>query len=395
MSVLTADVDWSDQQRAALGAIEAWRTNGNGAPFYYLAGGAGTGKTTLAREIGRRAGNAVYAAFTGKAADVMRRKGCTDASTIDSLIYTPKLELSRAAVPPCAFVQACLAGKRCQHFRERFIGRTLNEDSAVVGTKLVVIDECSMIGEQMGEDLLSFGTKVLVLGDEAQLPPVMDTGHFTGREPDYQLTEVHRQALGSPVIKLATLAREGRALPHGPHGDSAVLSGDDPQSLDDMLADDQIIVGTHRMRHRINEQIRHKLGYGGATPVIGEKVLCLKNNKAKGLHNGTLWTVVDAAPPRGGFVALEIEDDARRRVAVEAPVEGFNLRDSGGVDLPGQPFAFGYCLTCHKSQGSQWDSVLVIDESRVFRADRWRWLYTAITRAADRVTVVQPPQRSA
>jgi exodeoxyribonuclease-5 len=156
-----------------------------------------------------------------------------------------------------------------------------------------------------------------------------------------------------------------------------------------MLAHDQVIVGTHRMRHRVNDQLRRKLGYAGATPAIGEKVLCLKNNKQKGLHNGTLWTVVGSAPPRGGFVALEIEDDAQHRVAVEAPVEGFNLRDGSGADLPGQPFTFGYAITCHKAQGSQWGSVLVIDESRVFRADRWRWLYTAITRAADRVTVVQ------
>jgi len=241
----------------------------------------------------------------------------------------------------------------------------------------------------MGEDLLSFNTPVLVLGDPGQLPPIMGTGYFTSRGPDFQLTEVHRQALDSPVIALATLAREGRVLPKGQHGDSAVVARDG-LSPDDLLAVDQIICGTNRTRHRINDRIRRKLGHSDPTPAVGEKVLCLKNHKQKGLHNGTLWTVVDATPPCRGFVALTVEDDDRRRVDVEAPVDGFNLREGSGADLPGQPFAFGYAITCHKSQGSQWGSVLVIDESRWFRADRWRWLYTAITRAADRVTVVQP-----
>jgi len=157
-----------------------------------------------------------------------------------------------------------------------------------------------------------------------------------------------------------------------------------------MLAHDQIICGTHRMRHRVNAMIRHKLGFNGDTPAVGEKLLCLRNDKQLGLHNGTLWTVTKSGLPRRGFVELEIEDDTQHRVAVEAPIDGFTSRDGSGAELPGQPSAFGYCLTCHKAQGSQWGSVLVIDESRWFRADRWRWLYTAITRAADRVTVVQP-----
>jgi exodeoxyribonuclease-5 len=383
-------VGWSGQQRAALDATEQWLARGGGTPFY-LAGYAGTGKTTLAREIGRLAGNTLFAAFTGKAADVMRRKGCAGASTIDGLIYTPELEVSCAAVPPCAVIQTCPAvrgGQRCPHVRERFIGRTLNKQSEAAAADLVVIDEVSMVGEQMGRDLLSFDTSVLVLGDPAQLPPIMGAGFFTSRAPDFQLTEVHRQALGSPVIQLATLVREGRALPRRKYGDSAVVSRREV-SLADMLAHDQVIVGTHRTRCSVNQMIRRKLGYGGATPEIGERVLCLKNNKQKGLHNGTLWTVVDTAPPCRGFVALEVEDDNRCRIDVEAPVDGFCLHNGSGTDLPGQPFAFGYAITCHKSQGSQWPSVLVIDESRVFRHDRHRWLYTAITRAAERVTVVR------
>lgn len=188
MSVLALDIVWSGQQSAALDAVEEWLAHGNGTPFY-LAGYAGTGKTTLAREIGRSAGDAVFAAFTGKAADVMRRKGCADATTIDSLIYIPQLAVTCAASPPCAVIQSCPAmrdGNRCQHRRERFIGRTLNQQSAVADADLVVIDEVSMVGAQMGRDLLSFNTPVLVLGDSGQLPPIMDTGFFTSRAADFK-----------------------------------------------------------------------------------------------------------------------------------------------------------------------------------------------------------------
>jgi exodeoxyribonuclease V len=379
---------WSPQQSAALDAVERWLERGDGAPFY-LSGYAGTGKTTLAREIGRLAGNTVFAAYTGKASHVLRRKGCADASTIDSLIYTPEVETSCAAVPPCADARACHdGGERCPYVRERFIGRILNKQSEATDADLIVIDEVSMVGEQMGTDLLSLTRPVLTLGDDAQLPPVMGTGYFTNHGPDFLLTEVHRQALGSPVIALATAARECRDLPKGWHGDSRVMSRRD-LSLDDMLAVDQVIVGRHVTRTGVNEQIRRKLGHGGTTPESGEKIICLKNNRAKGLFNGSTWTVVKTAPPRHGFVELEIEDDDGHRIGVDAPVDGFLLRDGSGAELPGEPFTYGYAITAHKAQGSQWDSVLVIDESQVFRADRYRWLYTAITRAAERVTVVQ------
>jgi exodeoxyribonuclease-5 len=374
-------IAWSPQQVAAQAKIERWRSNGV-EPFY-LAGYAGTGKSTLASEIARRCGGSVvYGAYTGKAAAVMRAKGCHGATTIDSLIYHPAVSISCAADPPCEHPPC---RDRCRYARERFIGRTLNPESAVAGADLVIIDEVSMVDARMGRDLLSFGVPVLVLGDNAQLPPIGGAGFFTRREPDFQLTEVHRQAFGSPIIKLATRVREGLMLQHGTYGDSAVVEdvGDA-----DMLDVDQVIVGTHRLRHRINKKMRRALGFTGTTPERGEKVLCLKNNRAKNLRNGTLWTVIEAASLSDGFITMTVKGDEGETVEVIAPEEGFSSYDSNGADLPEQPFAFGYCITCHKAQGSQWDSVLVFDESDVFREHCQRWLYTAITRAAKRVVVV-------
>jgi exodeoxyribonuclease-5 len=376
---------WSPQQIKALAGIDRWLKSCDDA-WFYLAGYAGTGKTTLAKEIARRAGGDVaFGAFTGKAAAVMRQKGCIDADTIDHLIYRPHLHIDCARADPCAKPEKCPAD--CRYRRERFVGRELRKDSEVHKANLVIIDECSMVDQEMAEDLLSFGTPVLVLGDPAQLPPVYGAGYFTNDEPDFMLTEVHRQAFGSPIIELATCAREGKRCRLGDYGDSAVLDWDD-MSVADWLAHDQIIVGTHRLRHRINRKCRRHLGFDGDVPEAGEKLLCLRNNRARGLRNGTLWTVIEAGRERKGFVDLVVDGEDGTRIACHAPVEGFNLRDGSGSDLPGHPFTFGYAITCHKAQGSQWGSVLVFDESAVFRRDRWKWLYTAITRAVDCVTIV-------
>src|SRR5690606_24430402 len=99
---------------------------------------------------------------------------------------------------------------------------SLNRDSAIDKAALVVIDECSMVDEEVGRDLLSFGKPVLVLGDPAQLPPIAGGGFFTEVEPDIMLTEVHRQAADDPIIHLSMLAREGRGLDYGIYGDSRV-----------------------------------------------------------------------------------------------------------------------------------------------------------------------------
>ena len=168
-------MDFSPHQDAALTAVDDWlksKPGQKGHPqVFRLFGYAGTGKTTLARHIADGVdGKVLYTAFTGKAASVMRSKGCEGASTIHSLIYKPRE-----------------SGEEIPSF-------DLWDEAPASKAKLIIVDECSMVDAELGRDLLSFGVPLLVLGDPAQLPPIQGGGFFTDAEPDAMLTEVHRQA---------------------------------------------------------------------------------------------------------------------------------------------------------------------------------------------------------
>jgi exodeoxyribonuclease V len=331
------------------------------------------------RQVRRRvSGMVIFCSVTGRACAVLTRKG-SPADTIDSLIYSRQRVEFCADKPPCDGI----CRERCEHKREHFEDKTVSTDSPVATADLVVCDEVSMLGKAMGEDLLSFGTPVLVLGDIGQLPAIGDGGYFTARTPDYHMSRIHRQAQGSPIVRLATRARYGVPLAVKRYGDSAVARDIGDDELTDF---DQIIVGTHRKRRVINRRVRKRLGFKGEFPQPGEKLVCLKNYRPLGLRNGELHHVVEAVPD-GAFVEMTVCGDVGRNVDVVAPMAGFH-GDGNGSELPEQPFDFGYAITCHKAQGSEFDAVLVFDESAVFRDYSRNWLYTAITRGAQRVTVV-------
>jgi exodeoxyribonuclease-5 len=363
---------WSPQQDSAIQAVEAWLKDRYADQVFYLAGFAGTGKTTLAKEFaGDVRGRVLFAAFTGKAALVLRRKGCRDASTIHSLIY--KVEDDEERWQP--------------KFR-------LNPLSAVKDAALVVIDECSMVGEELGRDLLSFGTKLLVLGDPAQLPPVKDAGFFTRRRPDVMLTAVHRQARDNPIIRMSMIVREGGRLAHGTYGESRVVAREEI-GPGDVLVADQVLVGLNRTRRSYNDRIRALQGRMAAAPEPGDKLVCLRNNRAKKLLNGGLWTLerIEDDDDTGLTLMVSSEDQVERHpTEVYVRREFFEGREdalSADQRRRTDEFTYGYALTVHKAQGSQWDNVLVLDESSAFQEDRAKHLYTALTRAAERITVVR------
>lgn len=375
-------MQFSPQQDEALKAVATWLKAGR-PQLFRLFGYAGTGKTTLARYFAEHVdGQVQFAAFTGKAAQVLRSKGATNARTIHSLIYRPRGEEA---------VEDETTGKTSMS--PTF---SLNRQSPIAKAALVVIDECSMVDEQLGRDLLSFGTPILVLGDPGQLPPISGGGFFTEQEPDFLLTEIHRQARDNPIIRMALDVREGRDLAYGDYGGARVI-GKDEVTQDLVLDADQVLVGTNRTRRRYNRRLRELKGFTADYPQAGDKLVCLRNDPAKGLLNGSLWKVMTASretvKPGINLLVSPEEDDPDRGVAkiklLKAAFEDAEAEISWQQKRRFDDFDYGYALTVHKAQGSQWNDVVLFDESWAFKDTRERWLYTAITRAAERLTIVR------
>lgn len=374
---MTEPLSWGRQQASALTGIGKWLDTPNAKPIFRLFGYAGTGKSTLAKHIAATiTGNTVFCAYTGKAARVMQRYGCANASTIHSLIYKPVIDVHTMQV----------------------IDYTLNfQDSPLLDADLCVVDECSMADERIGRDLLAFNVPLLVMGDPMQLPPVKGEGFFINAEPDVMLTEVHRQALDNPITYMATEIRKGNRLPIGRYGSSRVT-----RKSQDYLGFSQVIAGRNVTRHAINTTMRELRGYAKQSPVfplVGEKLVGLKNNRANGLLNGTLWEVLSVNHMSNRLTMnLKELDGLDMEIKAVVPEECFTQRgradfderalfDKYGKNAPDR-MDFGDCLTGHKMQGSQAQSILVVDEAYCFREYETHWRYTAITRAIDSVTLM-------
>ena len=152
---------------------------------------------------------------------------------------------------------------------------------------------------------------------------------------------------------------------------------------------DVVLVGLNDTRRRINRIRRRRLGFKSEEPRLGESVVCLRNDYSVPVFNGSTWTVTRSGivdqPP---IVCLNLSNDYDR-VSVTVPLHCFTNPDDGFDWRRGmQQFDFGYGLTVHKSQGSEWGDVALINESGAFREQARRWLYTGITRASNRLTIV-------
>jgi len=193
------NITLSQAQGRAIAAIRDWfETRRHDQQIFRLFGYAGTGKTTITamaiEALGLEAmtpgglGGVLFAAFTGKAALVMTRKG-TPAQTIHSLIYrvseatpeeiervTEDLSALRHDLPRMGPAERDFAMTRIAQLEMRLEDIhqpkfLLNEQSILRDADLLVLDEVSVVGEDLGRDLLAFGKPILVLGDPGQLPP--------------------------------------------------------------------------------------------------------------------------------------------------------------------------------------------------------------------------------
>jgi exodeoxyribonuclease V len=330
---------------------------------FSIGGYAGVGKSVLLATAANIMPDALCCAPTGKAACVLRSKlRRSDVDTIHATIY----RLVGKSVDPKTM-------KRLLHFNRLHFPGALRDET-------LMIDEASMIDQRMARDLIATGAKIALFGDVGQLPPVNGKQYLV--RPDYTLQTIHRQALGSAIIRQAhNVRRTGRYEPDGP--DFQVRCATD----DDYLVSSIIITFFRKTRWQVNNRMRQLLGFTRVGyPQAGEQILCLMNAPLYGVYNGGVYTTV--APYSEGTKTMVVDVDGH---AVEIPFCGFttgdDLIDDEGLTTT---FSFGYAVTGHKSQGSEWENVLVVDECPRW-VDRRRWRYTAFTRATSCVLVARAP----
>jgi exodeoxyribonuclease V len=384
-TALAPDITPSDEQAGAIKKIVEWYRQKNGPQEYYVAGYAGTGKSTVCSiaidELRDRCGvkNVRTAAYTGKAASVLRKKGNPNAQTIHSLIYTAYEDEETGEL--------------------RF---AVSDESPAAEADLIVIDECSMASKDLAEDLRGFGKRVLVLGDPGQLPPINGEGAFTNREPDVFLRQIHRQAESSPVIELATLAREGKPWPIGYEKDGVRVLPLNRETQPLIYREEtQPICGLNRVRYVYNLRIRKIRGFDGEAPQVGERLICCRNNREEGLFNGGMGILRSIKPDKdisGAYkMDIDMEDLDARSVGLHVDPYLFRRHFTSGeakkLELPKgvqrlDEYDYSACLTAHKSQGSQFPDVTVIDDSAAFREHRDKWRYTVATRSEEKLTIL-------
>ena len=367
-----------------------------------IAGYAGTGKSTLIKFIIAALDidpvkDVCYVAYTGKAATVLKQKGCQNATTAHQLLYRAK------PMPNGTY---------------KFIKKD------TIDYKVVVVDEVSMLPKPMWEQLLSHKSYILATGDPGQLPPVdkdMDNGVLNS--PHIFLDEIMRQAQDSEIIRLSMWIREGKSLESFPAEGKQVQIYSKDQVVTGMYEwADQILCATNQKRNEINSLMRKMKGFSDE-PEVGDKIISLHNhwdflsNKGEwALTNGCIGTLtysyltskyipryISKDPVETLYSYFDLEEgDSFSGVPIDYKAlttgtpaldgkQSYLLKKNKSVTIdPPFDFAYAYAITTHKAQGSEWDKILIFEERFPFdREEHKRWLYTAITRAKEKVVIIK------
>lgn len=352
----------SDEQEAAAHAIFEYL--GDPEPGHFsMQGYAGSGKTTVLAEVAKDIPNAILCTLTGKAASVLRRKTGLQVSTIHSMFYQ-LVEVGKGK-----------NGKPNLRF-------DVQHERGQLANKIVLIDESSMISGEMARDIINTGAKIVACGDPGQLPPVTGARFFN--HANVTLQTIHRQALESPIIRQAHRVR---------HEQMYRADGDAFQVLNRALTDEEIIGAdvilchTNATRYAANLHARNIRGFVQPNPQVGEPIMCLKNAQQFGIFNGAVYTLMAPFLPGDHDIIIDVDGNDTRIPWVT--FEGMRRAVPDHVE-PLTSFDFGYAMTVHKAQGSEWSNVILIDEY-FRRMEHASWLYTAITRASERIIITPFP----
>ena len=368
-----------------------------GEPWTCISGYAGTGKSTLVKFIIAAlrlnpSDEVAYVTFTGKAATVLQNKGCPNATTAHRLLYYSKL------LPNGKFI---------------FTPRPRLENKFL---KLIVVDEISMLPVQLWELLLSHKIHIIACGDPFQLPPInKDTDNHVLDKPHVFLDQIMRQAAESEIIRISMDIREGNPLPYFYGQEVRIIP--EHEIVDGIYTwADQIICATNKTRLDINNFMR-AAAKRGPEPEVGDKIICCRNdwsttdiNLGNSLVNGTIGIISDLQfdeikypiphMPSVPSIICNLNTSANEEFT-KLTIDKKALTTGEKTLTPQQEyqltefikpleFNYGYAITCHRAQGSQWDKVLVVEERFPFaKEEHARWLYTAVTRASSRLVLVR------
>lgn len=320
-----------------------------------LGGYGGTGKSTIIKILlsafENKGLNFLPCAYTGKAANVLRKKGVGYANTIHSSIYEPYKDEN---------------DETYWYLKEK---RSVREE--IDG---FIVDEASMVSKEIHEDLCSFDLPIIYVGDHGQLEPI-GTDFNLMKNPKYKLETIHRNA--GEIAHFAEHLRQGR--PPLLFKCSNKVQIVQHKAVEDrhLVSVDQVICAYNKTRVELNERARIEKNINFSYVAIGDKIICLRNNKSKGLFNG-MQGVVTKIRKNEHF---DFVSDGTLYENIKYHADQFGQETNKYVNnTDSEIFDYGYAITCHKAQGDQFNNLIVF-EQKCNKWDHARWSYTAASRA--------------
>lgn len=393
-----------EQERIIQGAVNHIKSNEVDEQVYQIAGSAGTGKTTVLREIIKRSeipmSRIAVMTFIGQAAIILRSKGIYNARTIHSQLYVTEEDY---------------VYQNGQIVRDPVYDKPVTKmyfrlKKSLPDIDLMIIDEAWTVPKKMKKDIESFGIKIIASGDHKQLPPVGDEPAYLVDGEIHFLTQIMRQGKGSQILLLADYLNKGYRISPGYYGEVLVI--EDRDLTDEMIKYANIMIcATNATRDTLNNHVRNDIfKLNQRLPAYGEKIICRKNNwnievNGISLANGLIGSVINEISP------LDI-DRKKKQFKVDFKPDMFNgvfrdldcdyeyfIADSNARKfLKNNPyskaskFEYAYAITTHLSQGAQYPSGIYFKE--YFRKDIQSNLdYTGITRFSDFVIMVLPSRK--
>lgn len=382
----------SEDQEKALDFVDEFMKS-NTKKSMVIGGCAGSGKSSIIPFIIDKyrsahsfeiAYDVEVCAYTGKAVMVLKRKGIVDAKTLHSFLYRPVVKIDEEG--------------------NKIITYEKKHPFEFNSIKLLVVDEASMVNKVMYDFISSLPFKTIYIGDHFQLPPIDDNFNIM-LNPDFKMEKVLRQNEDNPIIQLAEMARNGQRIPLGRYGSSKNTMS---LSYEDLMKCDQVLTWTNAAKDKINETIRMMKKYDKVNPHKDDKMVVKVNAPQYNLFNGQIVYIMnDPKKSKNGAWNVELCDElvyndpvamamldeyTKVKASIHLSKEEIDAYRSTFIKNRKNKYQvhldWGYALTVHSAQGSSWGNVGIILEKRLYHIkDAYRWLYTAITRAENEVTI--------